>query len=308
MSMILFSGRGARCSGYRVGFGTWATVALVFGGLIPATAFIAGMRLGAATQSAPAAAPIATAPAAQRPALPEAIIEQRVQQRLEQQLGAIAPRLARLQAESTRLDAIANRLIQDHGSDSSDFKLGSGGPESSDARSYTAVEFESALNKLTNDFRSHQETFASLDQLLTKQRLDAEITPSGWPVTGGWVSSPYGRRSDPVNGKRAYHHGIDIAAKRYTPIHSVAAGIVTFSGRRTGYGRVVEVTHGKGYKTVYAHNQQNKVKVGDRVSKGQTIASIGSSGRATGPHIHFEVRRYGKPINPGRFMQAKNRH
>jgi len=308
MSMILFSGRGARCSGYRVGFGTWATVALIFGGLVPGTAFIAGMRLGAATHPEPTVARVAKAPAAQRPALPESIIEQRVQQQLEQQLGAIAPRLARLQAESARLDAIANRLIQDHGSDSGEFKLGSGGPESSDARSYTAVEFESALSKLSNDFLAQQDTFEALERLLTKQRLDAEITPSGWPVDGGWVSSPYGRRSDPINGKRTYHHGIDIAAKRYTPIHSVAAGIVSFSGRRTGYGHVVEVTHGKGYKTVYAHNQQNKVKVGDRVSKGQTIASVGSSGRATGPHIHFEVRRYGKTINPGRFMQAKHRH
>jgi len=143
-----------------------------------------------------------------------------------------------------------------------------------------------------------------VDSLLAKHRLEAEIMPSGWPIDGGWVSSHYGKRSDPLNGKRSVHHGVDIAAKRYTPIHTVAAGIVSYSGRRTGYGRVVEITHGNGYTTIYAHNQNNKVKVGERVKKGQTIALVGSSGRATGPHLHFEVKSNGTRINPSQFLRA----
>lgn len=309
--MILFSGHGARCRGVRVGFGTWAMVALVCGGLIPGAAFYAGMH----TDTDSSRIPVAVVPAVTTPipsavaahgvgVLPEQVIEARVEQRLEQQLSAIAPRLAHLQAQAARLDAIANRLVKVNGADPEEFGLGSGGPESSDARTYTAVEFKSALAALSNSFQSQQALFEGLDQLLAKRRLEAEITPSGWPVDGGWVSSRFGKRSDPVNGKRAFHHGIDIAAKRYTPINTVAAGIVSFAGTRSGYGRVVEITHGNGYTSVYAHNQRNKVKVGERVKKGQTIALVGSSGRATGPHLHFEVRQHGKSINPGTFLRA----
>ena len=309
MSMIFYSGHGRRCHAMRFGIGSWTAVALVFGALIPGAAYYAGTRSSAASV-APAA--LSSAGRVDNKAtddkvtldLTEREIERRVQQRLEQHLTGVAPRLARLQAESVRLDAIANRLLKVSGEDPEEFRRGSGGPETSDARNYTALEFDTALSELSDSFLSEQALYEKIDSLLAKHRLEAEIMPSGWPIDGGWVSSPYGKRSDPINGKHAFHHGVDIAAKRYTPIHTVAAGIVSFSGRRTGYGRVVEITHGNGYTTLYGHNQANKVKVGDRVKKGQTIALVGSSGRATGPHVHFEVRSNGTRINPSQFLRA----
>lgn len=304
MSTIFYSGHGRRCHAVRFGIGSWAAVALVFGALIPGAAYYAG-TLNSSDSAVPAAS-FSAAPAGDSKALDltEQEIEQRVQQRLEQHLAGMAPRLARLQAESVRLDAVANRLLKVSGQDPEEFRRGSGGPETSDARDYTALEFDAALSELSDRFVSETGLFERLDALLAKHRLEDEIMPSGWPIDGGWVSSPYGWRSDPINGKRSVHHGVDIAAKRYTPIKTVAAGIVSFSGRRTGYGRVVEITHGNGYTTVYAHNQANKVKVGERVSKGQTIALVGSSGRATGPHLHFEVRSNGTRINPSQFLRA----
>ena len=311
MSMILYSGHGRRCHAMRFGIGSWTAVALVFGALLPGAAYYAGTR-STDHGSAPAgllsaAAGVASVVSSDDSAtlsLTEQEIEQRVQQRLDQHITGMAPRLARLQAESVRLDAIANRLLKVSGEDPEEFRRGSGGPETADARNYTALEFDSALTELSDTFLSETALFERVDKLLARHRLEAEITPSGWPIDGGWVSSHYGKRSDPLSGKRSVHHGVDIAAKRYTPIKTVAAGIVSYSGRRTGYGRVVEITHGSGYTTIYAHNQTNKVKVGERVKKGQTIALVGSSGRATGPHLHFEVKSNGTRINPSQFLRA----
>ena len=313
MSMILFSGHGRRCHAMRFGMGSWTAVALVFGALIPGAAYYAGTRSptlpdhpGNSLVNAATAAPFNDTPDAANStlSLTEQEIERRVQQRLSEHLTGMAPRLARLQADSVRLDAIATRLLKVSGEDPEEFKRGSGGPETADARDYTAVEFDTALTELSDTLRSETTLFSRVEKLLAKHRLEAEIMPSGWPIDGGWISSPYGKRTDPINGKLSVHHGVDIAAKRYTPIKTVAAGIVSFSGRRTGYGRVVEITHGNGYTTLYGHNQVNKVKLGERVKKGQVIALVGSSGRATGPHVHFEVRSNGDRINPSQFLRA----
>ena len=313
MSMILFSGHGARCDTLRIGFGTWATAALVFGAMLPGAAYYAGTRANTPNNQVSdglvGPTPVATVEAgvADAATLAKQVdqeIDRRVQQRLDQHLSGMAPRLARLQAESARLDAIANRLLKVSGEDPEEFRQGSGGPETSDARNYTAVEFNAALTRLGDTFLEEQALFERIEKLLSEHRLQAEIMPSGWPIDGGWVSSRYGVRSDPMTGKKSSHDGVDIAAKRYTPIKTVAAGIVSFSGRRNGYGRVVEITHGNGYTTVYAHNQTNKVKVGDKVKKYQTIALVGSSGRATGPHLHFEVLSNGDHINPSEFLRA----
>jgi len=305
MSMILFSGHGSRCNTLRIGLGSWVTAALVFGVMLPGAAYWAGSHFNSAADAeATAADNAAVQPDTSAPIISEQEIERRVQQRINRHITDMAPRLARLQAESVRLDAIANRLIKDNGEDPDDFRQGSGGPETADSRDYTSQEFDSALTRLSDTFHDQQALFERIDSALADHRLQAEIMPSGWPIDGGWVSSPYGVRTDPITGKKSSHHGVDIAAKRYTPIKTVAAGIVSFAGRKTGYGRVVEVTHGNGYTTLYAHTQAFKVKVGDRVKKGQTIALVGSSGRATGPHLHFEVRSNGNTINPSRFLRA----
>lgn len=316
MNIILFTRHGARCRGLRVGTASWIIAGVLFGGVIPGAAYYAGQQ--SQTDRSSATPSVAGRKVSARHPLPrpdagvdEPVqsrlfeeVEQRVEQGVDQQIGAMAPRLARLQAQAARLDAVANRLLQVSGADPAEFRGGSGGPEPADARRYTGVEFGRALDRLSARLELQQRVFDGLDQWLIERRLEEATTPSGWPIAKGWVSSHFGRRSDPITGKRSTHHGVDIAAKRGTAIKAVAAGIVSFSGTRNGYGRIVELNHGNGYRTVYAHNQRNKVRVGERVDKGQTVATVGSSGRATGPHLHFEVRHHGQPINPETYLRA----
>jgi murein DD-endopeptidase MepM/ murein hydrolase activator NlpD len=125
------------------------------------------------------------------------------------------------------------------------------------------------------------------------------------PVTQGYIASGYGERSDPINGHQAIHLGIDFDAPVGTPVTAVAEGVVTFVGSKPGYGNVVEIDHGNGYMTRYAHNSAFVAEAGARVHAGDTIAKVGSSGRATGPHCHFEVWLNGRPVNPIAYVKSK---
>jgi murein DD-endopeptidase MepM/ murein hydrolase activator NlpD len=122
------------------------------------------------------------------------------------------------------------------------------------------------------------------------------------PPVDGEVSSGFGLRPDPLEGDERFHSGVDIAAPVGSPIKAVAAGTVVFSGRADGYGNLVAIDHGNGLVTRYAHIQANLVSPGQRVVAGQEIALVGTSGRSTGPHLHFEVRKEGKPVNPQSFL------
>ncbi len=143
-----------------------------------------------------------------------------------------------------------------------------------------------------------------LEALIADQELDEEQHPSGWPSSGGWISSRYGYRRDPFTGRRAFHSGVDIANKPGSPIKAVADGVVTRAGREGAYGLMVEVNHGNGYHTRYAHASKILVDVGSRVSKGDRIAVVGSTGRSTGTHVHFEVFKDDKAVNPRKFLRA----
>jgi murein DD-endopeptidase MepM/ murein hydrolase activator NlpD len=125
------------------------------------------------------------------------------------------------------------------------------------------------------------------------------------PVQGGWVSSGFGRRTDPFTGRPAAHLGVDFAGLRNSAIVASGAGVVTHSGPHRGYGNLVEIDHGGGYVSRYGHNASNLVAVGDRVKAGQVIALMGSTGRATGNHLHFEILRDGRPVNPARLVAAR---
>jgi murein DD-endopeptidase MepM/ murein hydrolase activator NlpD len=128
------------------------------------------------------------------------------------------------------------------------------------------------------------------------------VKPSGRPVREGYISSYFGERMDPFNGEEAMHKGVDFATDAGADVLAVASGIVTWSGPREGYGNLVEINHGNGYTTRYAHNAQTLVSVGDTVERGQAVAVVGSTGRSTGPHVHFEVLRDGTQINPMAFV------
>jgi murein DD-endopeptidase MepM/ murein hydrolase activator NlpD len=142
-----------------------------------------------------------------------------------------------------------------------------------------------------------------LESVLMNENLKERVYPHGRPVSAGWISSYFGKRTDPFTGKLANHTGIDFAGKMGADVSSVADGVVTWSGSRYGYGVMVEINHGNGFATRYAHNSENLVAVGEEVRKGQSIAKMGRSGRATGPNLHFEVLRNGQRVNPVNFIR-----
>jgi len=217
-----------------------------------------------------------------------------------------AKQLGGLQAETIRLRMLSQRLAEIAGFDTAEFTLdehpAQGGLED-DGMILSSDALDSGIKQLSLDLESQGDTLAALEQyLITKDNIAAGI-PDGKPVENGWVSSFYGYRVDPFNGKKTFHEGLDIAAKSGSPVTSVADGIISWVGNRGGYGGLVEVDHGNGYVTRYAHNKTIKVAKGDRVSKGEVLALMGSTGRSTGPHVHFEVLRDGQHINPYNFIK-----
>ena len=157
---------------------------------------------------------------------------------------------------------------------------------------------------MSAELSSRENQLLVLEDLLMNRNLQKEVKPSGRPIVSGWLSSYYGMRTHPISGKREMHKGIDFASKMSDPVIAVAKGIVTFAGTKYGYGKVVDVNHGNGYVTRYAHASRLLVSVGDTVEKGFQIAEIGSSGRSTGPHVHFEVLKNGRQVNPMKFIRS----
>ena len=217
-----------------------------------------------------------------------------------------AKRLGQLQAQAIRLNALTEELATMSGLDVSQFLLtddiAQGGIEKQ-GDDLSNQEFNDELQQLSLGFKEqHQQLLSLQDFLITNDSIESAI-PQGRPIKGGWISSYYGNRIDPFTGKKAFHRGMDLAGKSGSGVYSVADGIVTWIGERSGYGGLVEVDHGNGYVTRYAHNKTINVKVGDKVNKGQVLALMGSTGRSTGPHVHFEVLRDGKNINPYSFVK-----
>ncbi len=224
-------------------------------------------------------------------------------------INALTQRLGQLQAHAVRLDALGKRLVELAKLEKGEFDFENppavGGPEvRSSIDAIEAAELVGALEQLTHQFEDREQQLSILETLLMNRILLEETVPTGRPVTSGWVSSHFGKRTDPFTGKQAYHYGVDFAGKEGSRILSVASGVVTWSGDRYGYGTMVEVDHGNGYVTRYGHNKTNLVNVGDVIQKGDAIALMGSSGRSTGPHVHFEVLRNGKAVNPVTYLRA----
>jgi len=225
----------------------------------------------------------------------------------ELHLNALAQRLGQLQAQVLRLNALGSRLTRMAGLDAREFNFSveaaMGGPEKTVAGSTTSPELLPSLDRLSHAIDRQQERLAALENMLLDRKLSDAITPSGWPVEGGWVSSGFGVRADPFNGHQSIHEGVDIASRMGSPVYAVGDGVVSYSADKAGYGMLVEITHESGLTTRYAHTSTALVKVGDRIRKGQSIALVGTSGRSTGPHLHFEVVRNGNPVNPSRYLQ-----
>ncbi|TCT23044.1 M23 family metallopeptidase [Thiobaca trueperi] len=228
--------------------------------------------------------------------------------RTPDQVNALAVRLGAMQAELLRLNALGERLVRMSGLDPAEFDFRSpppqGGPEMGPVRDYTIKELASELGSMLNQIQDRQRKLDRLEDGMADRQLTMQSAPSGWPVRAGYISSEYGFRVHPTRKARIFHEGIDFASKHGAPVIAVAAGVVVFSGRRNGYGRVVDIRHANGLITRYAHNSANLVEEGDPVRQGQQIARVGSSGTATGPHVHFEVLRGGRAVDPMPYLDV----
>ncbi|MCO4812757.1 MAG: M23 family metallopeptidase [Gammaproteobacteria bacterium] len=236
-----------------------------------------------------------------------------IRQGNEDTLDALAIRIAQMNARIIRLDAVGRRLTEMADIDADEFNFDSapamGGPEEPMAAgSNIAVpEVLDAMTSLSYQLTNRESQLDVLESVLMNQNLSERVYPQGRPVKSGWLSSYFGKRTDPFTGKPANHTGIDFAGKHGDEIVAVADGVVSWSGDRYGYGVMVEITHGNGFATRYAHNSENLVAVGDEVKKGQVVALMGKTGRATGPNLHFEVLRNGSRVNPVSFIRNSSK-
>jgi murein DD-endopeptidase MepM/ murein hydrolase activator NlpD len=230
----------------------------------------------------------------------------------QRDLDALAVKLGQLQAQSVRLNALGERLTQvgklDDGEFDFDEEPGQGGPEltTSDAPTpaYTLpASLGESIERLSGQFDTQQAQLEALRDMLMDRSIESSLRPTGMPVNG-YISSYFGGRPDPFSGHAARHTGIDIAAPKGTPVTAVAEGMVTFAGQRSGYGDVVEIDHGNGYMTRYAHNSAIVARPGQRVRVGDVIAKAGSTGRSTGSHVHFEVWYHNRVVNPLAFVRS----
>lgn len=224
------------------------------------------------------------------------------------QLEALSLKLAQLQARLVRLDALGERLTAMAELDDGEFDFSSvpalGGPLHGEGEALADSDLVRLFHELDARIESREQQLGILESLLADRQLRERSTVSGQPVETGWMSSGFGYRTDPFTGRRSWHNGVDFPGKPGTEIVAVAAGVVTWSGKHGAYGNLVEINHGEGFITRYAHNERNKVKVGDLVEKGQVIAAMGSTGRSTGTHVHFEVHKHGRAVDPSSYIKS----
>lgn len=229
----------------------------------------------------------------------------------KQQLTALTMKLAELQSHVLRLNALGGRLADNANIPEQEFDFNklppSGGPSAtsgdSSSKSFTQLLFEIRQLEISLNHKENQLTM--LESLTLGHHIENTRYLSGRPITKGWLSSYFGLRKDPFNGRPSMHKGIDFAGKEDGEIIATGSGVVSWADDRYGYGLLIEINHGDGLKTRYGHNKKLLVNIGDVVVKGQIIARMGSTGRSTGPHVHYEILRNNKQIDPIKFVYRK---
>ncbi len=229
---------------------------------------------------------------------------------IDADLDAFTQRIGLLQAHINRLNALGSKLVQMAGLDETEFSFSEvpamgGVDDAMETPATESVELNRMIEKLELSLLDKEQQLSILEDMLFSKNLHENIEPKGKPVKSGWISSYYGYRNDPFTGKRQFHSGIDFAGRKGTPILAAAGGVVVKAGKNGRYGNMVEIDHKNGYHTRYGHASEILVHVGDVVKKGQEIAKMGSTGRSTGPHLHFEVIKNGHKINPKRLLLGK---
>ena len=229
---------------------------------------------------------------------------------IDGKVDALAARIGSLNAQLIRLDALGRRLTDLAGLDRGEFDFAkpppAGGPEGQETQggSVQVPELTAVLDTLEEQINDRAQQLGALEMVMASRELGQRIMPGGLPLIGGWISSHFGHRSDPFTGRGAFHAGVDFAGPTGSRVIAVGPGVVTYSGWKQGYGNVVEITHPTGYVTRYGHNSRNLVRAGQSVQKNDAIAIIGSTGRSTGTHVHFEVERNGNTLNPMKYLSA----
>lgn len=272
--------------------------------LLVAAVFTAGLLLGRFLLGA----------GAEHRAFVRALAQQRLdlqaaRGQIDGQVDALAARVGMLSAQLIRLDALGRRLTDLSGLDRGEFDFDRpppvGGPEGEGeplSGSTQVPELAAVLDTLESQIQDREQQLTVLETLLASREFGMRSMPGGLPLIGGWISSHFGHRTDPITGRGAFHAGVDFAGSPGSKVIAVGPGVVSFAGYKSGYGNVVEVTHPTGFMTRYGHNSRNLVRVGQSVQKGDSLAVIGSTGRSTGTHVHFEVLKDGTVVNPRKYL------
>ena len=302
MNIILLSRRDGRARQFNLGRPLTLGVVVATAAVIVGGAFTGGLLLGKGEHHNLALAETTRF---------AALLEQQkgeiagLKQQLQLRVDAMAMRIGEVNAHVIRLDALGKRLTEMADIDSREFNFDrdppSGGPES-EGVSAQIPDLSQMLAQLEQRADLRESQLAALENVILTRELKEEIHPEGRPVSTGYISSYFGERADPFDGREAFHKGVDFAGNLGSDVVAVAAGIVTWAGERSGYGKLIEVNHGDGYVTRYAHNQRALVSVGETVKRGEPIALMGSTGHSTGPHVHFEVLHNGRQVDPLSFI------
>lgn len=234
--------------------------------------------------------------------------DEKTQSYLRENLNALAVKVGEMQAQLMRLDTIGERLAKIAGFKPQDLMFGElpgrgGAPSMMPQYDLSLGELTRQLEWLTRRLDDRGDMLGVLESSLTLDNAKKKLVPTMLPVQGGWYSSNFGWRIDPFNGQRAYHEGIDVIAEQGTAVYAAAGGVVVYADFHPQYGNMIEIDHGNDLITRYAHASKRLVKLGDLVLRGGKIAEVGSTGRATGTHLHFEVRQRGAPVNPAQFLR-----
>jgi murein DD-endopeptidase MepM/ murein hydrolase activator NlpD len=233
--------------------------------------------------------------------------QKRSEAEMKENLSALAVKVGELQARLMRLDAFGERLAKAAGVKREEFRFdekpGQGGPAPVlGGRDVSVAEMNQMLSEISRVLDDRSDKLGVLDSFLMDDRLARKTIPTTMPVEMGYYSSNYGYRVDPITGRSTFHTGVDLIAPPGTPVVAAAGGVVSTVAHVPEYGNIVDVDHDNGLTSRYAHLSRSVVRVGDVVMKGQKIALVGNTGRTTGPHLHFEVREKGIPLNPNKFL------
>lgn len=291
MNLIFFSRRQGKAKHLHLTHPLTLALAGVTGIALLAGTFALGMRTGAAS-------------AGTRSQLAEVgSLRQQVQDRVD----AMAIRVGELNAHVIRLDALGRRLTTMANINSRELNFDAppsvGGPEEGAGGAAAQLpDLNQMLNDMQRKLEQRDAQLFALENIVISQSLSNAVRPEGRPVLEGYISSYFGGRQDPFDGSDSVHRGVDFAGPLGSQIMSVAAGVVTRAEAVSGYGNLIEINHGNGFMTRYGHNQRLLVRAGDTVNRGTAIALMGSTGRSTGPHVHFEVLQNGRQVDPLKFI------